>query len=102
MNPRDAASRGVARHTLVRLHNERGAVICAAVPSERVRPGVVHAWTSAATYEPIDDGLGGVADRGGCINLLTPKRHMTPFTSASAPNSCLIEVTRWQPPERPR
>ena len=102
MNPRDAASRGIGRHTLVRLHNERGAVICAAVLSERVRPGVVHAWTSAATYEPIDDGLGGVADRGGCINLLTPKRHMTPFTSASAPNSCLIEVTRWQPPERPR
>jgi trimethylamine-N-oxide reductase (cytochrome c) len=95
MNPADAARRGIRRHDLVRLHNDRGAVICAAVLTERVLPGVVHAYTSAAIYEPVATAA-GAADRGGCINLLTPKRHMTPLTSGSAPNSCLIEVERWQ------
>jgi molybdopterin guanine dinucleotide-containing S/N-oxide reductase-like protein len=95
LNPLDASCRGIGRHDLVRLYNDRGAVICAAVLTERVLPGVVHAYTSAANYQPVASAA-GAADRGGCINLLTPKRHMTPLTSASAPNSCLIEVEKWQ------
>jgi hypothetical protein len=34
--------------------------------------------------------------------VLTPKRHMTEFTSGSAPNSCLIEVEQWQQREAAR
>ncbi|MFO1466403.1 MAG: molybdopterin-dependent oxidoreductase [Steroidobacteraceae bacterium] len=95
LNREDAARRSIAEHDLVRLYNDRGAVICAATLTERVLPGVVHAYTSAAIYEPVGEP-GNMADRGGCINTLTPKRHMTEFTSASAPNSCLIEVEKWR------
>ena len=101
MNPADAARRGIRQHELVRLFNDRGAVICAAVLTERVLPGVVHSYTSAAIYEPVGEGSRS-ADRGGCVNVLTPKRHMTEFTSGSAPNSCLIEVDRWQQGEAAR
>ena len=38
-----------------------------------------------------------IADRGGCVNTLAPTRWQTDKTSASAPNSCLIEVERWTP-----
>jgi molybdopterin guanine dinucleotide-containing S/N-oxide reductase-like protein len=101
MNPADAAHRGIHQHELVRLFNDRGAVICAAVLTERVLPGVVHSYTSAAIYEPVGEGSRS-ADRGGCVNVLTPKRHMTEFTSGSAPNSCLIEVEQWQQGEAAR
>jgi molybdopterin guanine dinucleotide-containing S/N-oxide reductase-like protein len=95
MNPGDANKRGISHHDLIKLYNDRGAVICAAVLTERLMPGVVHSYESSARYEPMGEP-GHSPDRGGCVNLLTPKRHMTRKTSGSAPNSCLIEVSRWQ------
>jgi molybdopterin guanine dinucleotide-containing S/N-oxide reductase-like protein len=95
IHPRDAAARGVAHHDLVRLYNDRGAVICAAVVTERVLPGVVYTVESSANYDPL--GRPGESDdRGGCVNLLTPSRSQTEMTSASAPNSCLIEIEKWK------
>lgn len=91
IHPDDAHARGISNRDLVRLHNDRGAVICAAVVTERIRQGVVHAYESSAVYSPL--GRPGESDeRGGCVNTLTSKRYQTEFTNASAPNSCLIEV----------
>lgn len=94
INSADAAARGIRQHDLVKLFNERGAVICAAVLTDRLLPGVVHSYESSAEYDPIGEP-GTSPDRGGCVNVLTPKRHMTAKTSASAPNSCLIEIEKW-------
>ena len=93
INEADAEARGIARHDLVRLYNDRGAVICAAVPTKLLMPGVVHAWESSAEYQPVGEP-GTSADIGGCVNFLTPKRHMTPNTTSSSPNSCLIEIEK--------
>lgn len=94
LNPDDAKLRGIREHDLIALKNDRGTVICAAEISGRIIPGVVHSYESSAVYDPI--GLPGKSpDRGGCVNTLTPKRWQTEKTSASAPNSCLIEVTLW-------
>jgi trimethylamine-N-oxide reductase (cytochrome c) len=94
MNPQDAAARGIRHRDLVLLRNDRGSVICAALLTERLAAGVVSASESSASYEPIAEP-GESPDRGGCINTLTPKRHMTAKTSGSAPNSCLIQVEKW-------
>lgn len=94
MSPVDAARRGIRHHDLVRLHNDRGSVICAAVLTRRILPGVVQCYASSAVYEPIGEP-GHSPDRGGCVNTLAPTRWQTEKTSASAPNSCLIEVERW-------
>jgi trimethylamine-N-oxide reductase (cytochrome c) len=94
MNPHDAAVRGIRHRDLILLRNDRGSVICAALLTERVAAGVVSASESSANYQPIAEP-GESPDRGGCINTLTPKRHMTAKTSGSAPNSCLIEVEKW-------
>lgn len=94
INPNDAQPRGIKHHSLIRLHNDRGAVICAAMLTERIQPGVVQASESSAVYAPL--GKPGVsADRGGCINNLTNKRFQSDKTNASAPNACLIEVELW-------
>ncbi|MCP4044373.1 MAG: hypothetical protein GY732_00105, partial [Gammaproteobacteria bacterium] len=79
---------------LIKLHNNRGAVVCAADVTERLMPGVVHSYESSAIYEPM--GVPGESvDRGGCINTLTSKRFQTEKTTASAPNACLIQVELW-------
>ena len=94
MHPRDAAARGIAHHDLIRLFNDRGAVICAAVVTERIFPGVVYTYESCAVYDPTGKP-GESLDRGGCVNLLTPSRSQTEMTTASAPNACLIEIEKW-------
>jgi trimethylamine-N-oxide reductase (cytochrome c) len=90
----DAEERGIRNHDLVKLFNDRGAVICAAAVTERLIPGVVHSAESSAEYQPIGEP-GRSPDIGGCVNVLTPKRHMTDKTSGSAPNSCLVEVVKY-------
>jgi molybdopterin guanine dinucleotide-containing S/N-oxide reductase-like protein len=96
LHPQDAEARGIADGDLVRLHNDRGGVICAGRLSERVRPGVVHSYESSAVYDPT--GAPGLSDdRGGCVNVLTPSRMMIERSHAMAANSCLIQVERWDP-----
>jgi trimethylamine-N-oxide reductase (cytochrome c) len=95
INPGDAADRGIVHHDLVRLFNDRGNVICAAVLTERILPGVIHSYESSAVYDPIGEpGLS--PERGGCVNQLTSARPQTAKTTASAPNSCLIQVEQWR------
>ena len=94
INPRDASKRGIAHHDLVKLFNDRGTVICAAQVTERVPPGQVHSYEASANYDPIGEP-GYSADRGGCINQLTPARMMIARSHAMAPCSCLIEVAKW-------
>ncbi|MDH5750525.1 MAG: molybdopterin-dependent oxidoreductase, partial [Rhodospirillales bacterium] len=94
LNSEDAANRGIAAGNLVKLYNDRGAVICAAQLTERLQPGVVHCRQASAIYDPLGRP-GYSADKAGCVNQVTPKRTQTEHTHASAPNSCLIEVEIW-------
>lgn len=94
LNPADAAARNIKEKDLIRLHNDRGSVICAARVTERVRPGVLHAVESSASYDPLGKP-GESADRGGCVNQLTNHRSQSAKSSSMAPNACLIEVEVW-------
>jgi molybdopterin guanine dinucleotide-containing S/N-oxide reductase-like protein len=90
----DAERRGLKQNDLVRVFNDRGAVICAVDVSSLLTPGVVKAFESSAVYDEIQTSE-GPADRGGCLNLLTPSRVMSKTADGIAPNSCLVEVKKW-------
>ncbi|HUH60800.1 MAG TPA: molybdopterin-dependent oxidoreductase [Candidimonas sp.] len=96
INPADAGARGIRHHDLVRVFNGRGVVICAADVSELVMPGVVKTFESSAVFDPVPDP-NGFADRGGCINLLTPPRPQVKGTDGMGSNSCLVEIEKWRP-----
>jgi trimethylamine-N-oxide reductase (cytochrome c) len=96
INSRDAAERGIAEGKLVKVFNDRGAVICAAQLTERVPPGIVHSYESSAVYDPVGEP-GKSPDRGGCINQLTPSRMMIDKSHGMAACSCLVQVETWQP-----
>ena len=44
LNAEDAAERGIKKHDLVKVYNDRGAVICAALPTQRLPRGVCHGY----------------------------------------------------------
>jgi trimethylamine-N-oxide reductase (cytochrome c) len=93
--PGDAAARGIAKHDLVKVYNGRGAVICAADISQMVVPGVVKSFEASAEFKLIEVN-GEQVEIGGCLNILTNSRPQVRGTSAMAPNSCLVEVEKWQ------
>ena len=95
INSKDAEARGIKQSDLVKVFNDRGAVICAAQVTERIRLGTVHSYESSATYDPVGEP-GYSADRGGCINQLTPSRMMIKQSHSMAANSCLVQIAKWQ------
>ncbi len=94
LNSKDAAARGLSQDDLVRVFNDRGAVICAVQITERVRPGTVHSYEGSAVYDPIGEP-GNSPDRGGCMNILTPSRPIIKKSHSIAANSCLVQVEKW-------
>ncbi len=90
----DAAERGIKKHALVKVFNDRGAVICAALPTQRLPRGVCHGYESSAIYDPMGEP-GKSVDRGGCLNLLTPERTQTNSTHSIAGANSLVQVELW-------
>ena len=54
----------------------------------------MHSYESSAVYDPIGEP-GKSADRGGCINILTPSRMMIQKSHSIAAGSCLVQVEPW-------
>jgi trimethylamine-N-oxide reductase (cytochrome c) len=96
INPEDAAPRGINNNDIVRLYNDRGSVLCIAVVTGRVRPGVIHSYASSALYDPLTPGDPNAIDKGGCVSILTPARIMSKNVPGMTPNSCLIEIEKWE------
>jgi len=96
LHPDDATQRGIRNGDIVRLYNDRASVLCIAVVTERVRPGVIHCYASSAKYDPLVPGRADAIDRGGCINMLTPSRMLSQNAPGMTPNSCLIEIEKWE------
>jgi trimethylamine-N-oxide reductase (cytochrome c) len=99
LNPNDAQARGIKENALVKVFNDRGAVICAAQLTERVPPGTVHSYEGAAVYDPIGEP-GTSPDRGGCMNILTPGRPIIKKSHSIAANSCLVQIKQWSGVEK--
>ncbi|MBN1833683.1 MAG: molybdopterin-dependent oxidoreductase [Deltaproteobacteria bacterium] len=96
INPADAAERGIYNNDIVKLYNDRGTVLCIAVITERVPAGVIHSYGSSANYDPLEPGNAVSVDRGGCVNILTSSRMMSQNAPGMTPNSCLIEIEKWE------
>ena len=94
MNPQDAEERGLKKHDLIKVFNDRGAVVCAVLPTHRLARGVCHGYESSAVYDPMGEP-GKSIDRGGCLNLLTPERTQTKTTHSLAGANALVEIVKW-------
>ena len=88
IHPETAAERGISHRDIVKIHNERGIVLCAAYVTERLMPGVVYV-DHGARYDPIK---AGEIDRGGCINCITPSSMTSKNSTGMAVSGFLVEA----------
>ena len=100
MNPNDAEARGIKEGDIVRVFNDRGATLAAALITYRVREGVV-VLPTGAWYDPLDPAEPGSLDIHGNPNVLTRDVGTSTLAQGTSAHSCLVEVERYDrpPPE---
>ena len=88
---------GVFRHgDIVKVYNDRGAVLGIAQVTERIRPGLYTPIRPAPSTIRWSRAKPGSIDKGGCMNLLTPSRMVSKNAPGMANNSCLVEICKWE------
>ncbi len=88
MNPLDAEPRGIANGDMVRVFNDRGAVLVRAKVTPRIIPGCTTIPQGA--WRNLDEG--GL-DKGACINTLTTMR-WSPLAKANPQHTNLVEIAK--------
>tara|TARA_R110001583_G_scaffold195215_3_gene370538 strand:+ start:2712 stop:5726 length:3015 start_codon:yes stop_codon:yes gene_type:complete len=95
LSTKDAGVRGIKKHDLVKIYNDRGAVICAADVSPMLPAGVVKSYQASAKFDMLEIE-GETLEVGGCLNMLTPDRPQTGGTHSMSPNSTLVQIEKYQ------
>jgi len=90
IHPTDAAERGIKDGDIVKVFNERGGVLCGAMVTERIMPGVI-STDHGSKYDPI---VPGELDRGGAINTIVPHKLTSKNSAGMATCGFLAEVER--------
>ncbi len=90
IHPDDAAARGIRHRDIIKVYNERGAVLAGAYVTERVMAGVI-SMDHGARYDAI---VPGELDRGGAINLITPRNTISKNATGMVSGGFLVEYER--------
>jgi trimethylamine-N-oxide reductase (cytochrome c) len=93
LNPAEAAKRGIQNGDIVKIYNERGAVLAGAYVTERLRKGVAYIDHGARC----DWIIPGQVDRGGAINLIAPQGITSKKCVGQATSGYLVEVEKVTP-----
>ncbi len=94
INSIDANSRGIKEKDLVRVFNDRGAILCYTHITERITPGVV--WVAEGSwYKPSQPGNSDSVDAGADANTLSSRDGMSPHAYAERYNSIMAQVEKW-------
>lgn len=93
INPKDAKKRGIKTGDIVKVYNERGAVLCGAIVWERIMPGVISIDHGARA----DFIIPGKLDRGGAINTIAPEAIISKHCAGQATSGFLAEVEKVTP-----
>ena len=97
IHPQDAVVRGIGDGDIVRLYNNRGACLAAAVLSDALRPGVMQLSTGA-WYDPTDP----VSDKLMCVhgnpNVLTRDTGTSKLAQGCSGQLTVAEIERFDGP----
>jgi anaerobic selenocysteine-containing dehydrogenase len=90
IHPEDAEKRGIKGGDIVRIHNDRGAVLGGAYLTERIIPGAVSQDHGARC----DWIIPGELDRGGANNLISPAGLVSKHCGGEVTSGFLVEVEK--------
>ena len=98
IHPKRADERGIKTGDIVRVFNDRGAILCIAKVTARLEEHTVHCYGSSGMYEPVVPGEKSL-DKAGCVNLLTSGAMIDgAWIPAMTPNSTLVEIEKHAAP----
>ncbi|MDJ0932311.1 molybdopterin dinucleotide binding domain-containing protein [Breoghania sp.] len=100
VNPKDAESRRIKSGDVVRVFNERGAVLCGAEVTDRIREKVV-LLQEDSWYAPAEPGKIGSVDRGGCANMLTAQRGTSQLAQGPVCHDSLVQIEKYEGDVKP-
>jgi biotin/methionine sulfoxide reductase len=92
LNPADAAERGIQDGDVVRLFNDRGACLAAAVITDSIRPRVVELPTGA-WFDP--SAADGSLEVHGNPNVLTRDAGTSKLAQGPTAHSCLVDIEKF-------
>jgi trimethylamine-N-oxide reductase (cytochrome c) len=101
LHPETAEARGIKHGDIVKIYNERGIVLAIAYVTQKVIPGNARI-DHGARLDPINtsgDDMSKWIDRGGCINLITPKMPISKNCTGHCVSGYLVEVEKLEPNE---
>ncbi|HAA91675.1 MAG: Asp-tRNA(Asn)/Glu-tRNA(Gln) amidotransferase GatCAB subunit C [Rhodospirillaceae bacterium] len=90
----DANARGIENGDVVKIFNDRGALLAGALIVDTVRPGVVELSTGA-WYDPLEPGKIGALDVHGNPNVLTPDHGTSKLGQGPSAHSTLVELEKF-------
>ena len=96
MNPEDAASRGIRDGDIIKLFNDRGACLAAAVVTDAVMPTAIQLSTGA-WYDPDEHGV----CKHGNPNVLTRDHGTSKLAQGPSAHTCLVQVEMLDGPAPP-
>jgi biotin/methionine sulfoxide reductase len=99
INRGDADARGIRDGDVVRVFNERGALLAGAIVTDDIRPGVIQISTGA-WYDPLEPGTIGSLDKHGNPNVLTLDKGTSRLAQGPSAQTALVEVEKYvgEPP----
>jgi biotin/methionine sulfoxide reductase len=100
INPQDALARGIQEGDILRVFNDRGAFLGAAVLDPGVRRGVAQVATGA-WYDPSLPGDGGSLEKHGNPNVVTADRGTSQLGQCPTAQTTLVEIELLRTPPPP-
>ena len=94
IGPHDAAERGLIDGDIVRVFNDRGALLAGVRVTPEVRNGVIQLATGA-WYDPIDPAADSSLDKHGNPNVLTIDKGTSQLGQGPIAHSALVQVERY-------
>ena len=92
VNPVDAGKLGLSTGDVVKVYNERGAVLGGVIVTERIMPGAVY-QDHGARCDTIVLGEGGL-DRGGANNLIAPTATTSKNAHGEVTSGFLVNIEK--------
>ncbi len=94
IHPDDAAARGIQHGDVVRVFNDRGALLAGAVVSDRCRKGVIMV-SEGGWYDPEEPGTVGSLCKHGNINMVTTDKGDSKLAQGNPSNTALAQVEKF-------
>ena len=87
-------ARGISDGDVVRVFNDRGAILAGAVLTDDIRRGVIQISTGA-WYDPVEPGAIGSLDKHGNPNVLTLDKGTSRLAQGPSAQTTLVQVEKF-------